>query len=258
MLRKKFYYLIRIQFCGFRYHGWQKQSDVKTVQYMLDRTIRFILDHDDFKTLGAGRTDAMVSAHDYVCELFVYEKLDCQTLLEKLNISLPADIKALAVNETDNTFNIIKDIQSKEYHYYFSCGVKPHPFSAPFLSHYQGKLDITKMSQAAKLFIGEHNFKRYCHRAKNDLDYTRTIISCEIIKNHFFQGDFFPKNSYVLKVTGKGFVRHQVRLIMGTLIRVGREQICEDDIIDSFIDTEGESLGFIAPASGLHLYKIIL
>ena len=58
------YYLVHIQYLGFRFHGWQRQPGVKTVESMVVKTLAFILGHEDFKILGAGRTDAMVSAGD--------------------------------------------------------------------------------------------------------------------------------------------------------------------------------------------------
>ena len=68
------YYLIRIEFLGFRYHGWQKQAKLKSIQGMVDKTFKFVLGHVNFKTLGCGRTDAKVSADDFVLfELVVFE-----------------------------------------------------------------------------------------------------------------------------------------------------------------------------------------
>ncbi|MEQ9660380.1 MAG: tRNA pseudouridine(38-40) synthase TruA, partial [Fulvivirga sp.] len=114
----KHFYLIRIQFLGFRYHGWQKQSNIKTVQGMVDKTIAYVLQHKNFKTLGCSRTDAMVSANDFALELFCYEKMT-PDFLELLNQNLPSDIKALSVDEIDESFNIIKNAKEKEYHYVF-------------------------------------------------------------------------------------------------------------------------------------------
>ena len=71
MFTKKFYYLIDIQYLGYRFHGWQKQPKVKTLQFMVDRTLKFILEKQSFKTLAAGRTDAMVSANETAIELFL-------------------------------------------------------------------------------------------------------------------------------------------------------------------------------------------
>ena len=64
-------YLVTIQFLGFRFHGWQKQHNVKTVHEMVDKSLSFVFEHTNFKTLGVGRTDSKVSAHTYFFQLFV-------------------------------------------------------------------------------------------------------------------------------------------------------------------------------------------
>ena len=90
---KKYYYLIHIQYLGFRFHGWQKQEGLKTVHLMIDRTVKFILKHDDFKTLGTSRTDAMVSANHSAFELFMKTPLEDETsFLDDMNLYLPSDI----------------------------------------------------------------------------------------------------------------------------------------------------------------------
>jgi len=107
MQYKRFYYLIQLQYLGFRYHGWQKQPGVLTVEHMLHKTLNFILEDQRFKVLAAGRTDAMVSANQTYIELFVYEdELDLETFLDQFNKNLPQDIRALSIEETTADFNI--------------------------------------------------------------------------------------------------------------------------------------------------------
>ena len=105
MLNNKYSYLLHISFLGFRYHGWQKQKDQKTIQHMLERTIKHILPSHTFKTIGCSRTDAMVSAEHFVCELLIDHELHCSHFLDELNQNLPADICALKVeNKPKNIF----------------------------------------------------------------------------------------------------------------------------------------------------------
>jgi tRNA pseudouridine38-40 synthase len=255
MLRERFYYLIHLEFLGFRYHGWQKQTDVKTVQYMLDRTLKFVLDHDEFKTLGSSRTDAMVSAQNHLAELYIYEELDFHQLKKDLNKNLPADIRVKSIEQVDKTFQIIGSEKRKEYHYYFSFGEKAHPYSAPFLANFQDKLDLNLMKECAKLLEGTHNFKLYCYRPNEKKAFEREVLTSEILPNTFLTANFFPETSFVYKVIGTGFLHHQVRLMMGAIIKVGLGELTLDDITES-LNGEGDyPIGFIAPSSGLHLYK---
>ena len=255
MLENKFYYLVHLQFLGFRYHGWQKQPQVKTIQHMLDRTLITVLGHDNFKTLGASRTDAMVSANHHCCEIFANEKIDPEYLQKSLNLNLPQDIKVSSIEEVDKDFKVINNAKVKEYLYFFCYGEKFHPFCAPFMCHVHEELDIPLMQKGAKIFEGQHNFKLYSHRANENKNFERTISQSQIEINDYFTGSFFPKESYVLKIKGEGFLRQQVRLMAGTLLKLGLGEITIEDITKS-LDGEGDyPIGFIAPASGLVLNK---
>lgn len=253
---KKYFYLIELQFLGFRYHGWQKQPNVKTVQGMVEKTLSFIFEHTNFKTLGSSRTDAMVSANHFAFELFMREPADPQELLAQLNVNLPNDIRALSVIEVGEDFNVIQDPKVKEYVYLFSFGEKNHPFCAPFMVYMQDDLNINLMKKGAKLFEGVHNFSSYCYKPSSETILQREISLCEIRENDLYTASFFPKQSYILHVHGQGFMRHQVRLMMGTLFALGRGDVSLEDISASLKNDFSEALTFMAPASGLMLNKL--
>ncbi|WP_299362214.1 tRNA pseudouridine(38-40) synthase TruA [Winogradskyella sp.] len=258
MFEKRFYYLIKIQYLGYRFHGWQKQPDVKTIHLMIDRTLKFILGNIKFKTLGAGRTDAMVSANEAALELFLHDEpiTDFDAFLELFNQNLPQDIRALSIKEVEKDFNIIQDSKVKEYHYVFSQGQKNHPFCAPILSTILDPLDVELMKKGAKLFEGTHNFKAYCYKATDKGEYQRTITHSEIIDNIIYTANFFPKESYVFIIKGKGFMRNQIRLMMGCLIKLGRGEVTLNYIQESLDDHTQEVMDYIAPASGLILHAL--
>jgi tRNA pseudouridine38-40 synthase len=258
MFNKRYYYLIKIQYLGYRFHGWQKQPDVKTVHLMVDRTLKFILEDIKFKTLGAGRTDAMVSANEAALELFIYNEpiSDFIAFLELFNHNLPQDIRALSIIEVDKEFNIIQDSKLKEYHYVFSEGQKNHPFCAPILTTILESLDVDLMKVGARLFEGTHNFKTYCYRATDKGEYVRTIDRCELLPNDVYVANFFPQQSYILKVRGKGFMRNQIRLMFGALIKLGRGEVTLQYIKDTLKEDNNEVMDYIAPASGLILHSV--
>tara|TARA_R110001592_G_scaffold48366_3_gene152319 strand:- start:163 stop:939 length:777 start_codon:yes stop_codon:yes gene_type:complete len=254
---KKHFYLVTVQFLGYRFHGWQKQPHLKTVHLMIDRTLKFILEDNPFKSLGSGRTDAMVSAQEAAFELFLEHPLeDLEAFLLLFNHNLPQDIRALSIKEVDSNFNIIQNSKIKEYLYLFSHGGKNHPFCAPIMTTILEPLDIELMMLGAKCFEGTHYFKTYCFRATNEGIYNRTIETCELFENKVFTANFFPDKSYILKVRGKGFMRNQIRLMMGALIKLGRGDITLDYIKESLKPESKEVMDYIAPASGLILNKI--
>ncbi len=260
MFRKRFYYLIQLQYLGFRYHGWQKQPSVNTLQRMVERTITYVLGDVSFKVLAAGRTDAKVSANETYIELFVDDKsLVLTDFFEEFNRNLPQDIRGISISQTDQHFNIIQHPKVKEYIYMFSFGSKFHPFSAPFMYNIIDDLDIKKMQKAAQLFEGKHNFRSYCHRPNEQTVLEGEIITCEIVKNELYTANFFPEESYLLRVIGKGFKRNQIRLMMGVLVDLGKGKI-DLDFIKKTLDPTIDKivLEHIVPGSGLILNAIVL
>ncbi|RKQ49223.1 tRNA pseudouridine38-40 synthase [Roseivirga pacifica] len=256
-MKKRYYYLIKVQYLGFRFHGWAKQPEVKTIHHMIDRTLNYVFGHSDFKTLGGSRTDAKVSANSFIFELFLKAPLaDEASFLENFNLNLPADIRGLSIVKTDAEFNIIQTPKTKEYLYLFSFGQKAHPFSAPFVSTFPEQLNIDTMMKGAKLFEGEHEFRAYCKKPGEDTVTRRTIALCEIVPNTFYTANFFPSPSYALRISGKGFMRNQIRLIMGQLVRLGRNEVDLNFIAQSLTPAFGEHLSFVAPASGLILNEV--
>ncbi len=257
MQRKKYYYLIHIQYLGFRFHGWAKQPKLKTVHSMIDKTMRFALGHTNFKTLGTSRTDAMVSANHSAFELFLEAPLpDSQEFLDFFNLNLPTDIKALRVEEVDETFNIINTPKTKNYEYLFAFGKKENPFSASIMSFIQHELDIDLMKKGAQLFLGKHNFGTFCTKPTANTKFEREILTSQIITNTKYTANFFPEHSFIYQVSSKGFMRNQVRLMMGQLILLGRHEINLAEL-SILLEKRGENpLTFIAPASGLILDKI--
>jgi tRNA pseudouridine38-40 synthase len=259
MQRIRYYYLIKLQYLGFRYHGWQKQPEVNTVEKMVERTVSYVLERKSFKIIAAGRTDAKVSVNQTYIELFVDEEpLDKEEFFKLFNLNLPPDIRALSITDTDKKFNIIQHPKVKEYLYFFAFGEKFHPFCAPFMVFIKEDLNINLMKQGAKLFEGSHDFWSYAFRPKPATQTQGKIDLCELVENDIYTANFFPEKSYVLKVRGKGFKRHQIRLMMGILIDLGRGDV-NLEFIKSTLNAENRiKLEHIAQPSGLILNNVDL
>lgn len=254
----KYTYLIQFQYLGFRLHGWQKQPNLKTVHFFVDKTLKFICQDIRCKTVGVGRTDAKVSSTDYYFQLFIDEEVNEKEFVKSFNINSPSDVRVLSVEKIqDKNFNIIQHPKIKEYRYYFSYGKKNHPYCAAFLTGVLDDLNIEMMQKGAKIFEGFHNFKRYCTKPSPETKVEREVMRCEIIENTELTASFFPKKSYVLIVRGVGFLRNQIRLMMGALFELGKGNYDLEFIKQSLNpDSDIEFLSTIAPASGLHLHKI--
>ncbi|MBD0776270.1 tRNA pseudouridine(38-40) synthase TruA [Maribacter sp. ANRC-HE7] len=258
MRQQRFYYLINVQYLGFRFSGWQKQPGQKTIEGMITKTLKFIMPNVQFKILGAGRTDSKVSALDAAFELFINDVpiKDHAVFLELFNENLPSDIRVTGIKQVDESFNIIKDPKTKEYIYLFSFGSKNHPFSAPFITNILENLDLQAMVKATSFFVGSHDFTSYTVKAQKNKQRLRTIEVCEIRENTLFKANFFPEKSYALHIKGKGFMRYQIRMIMGALIQLGKGELSMNDIEESLSSPGSLKLTSVAPGSGLMLHSI--
>jgi len=259
LMKYSFSYVVCLQFLGFRFSGWQKQTNAKTLHEMVDKTLSFVFEDISFKTIGVGRTDAKVSANCYYVQLFVDTLIDEASFIASLNSNFSPDFKANSIQRVAIDFNIIKASKVKEYHYYFSYGDKNHPFATPFLVNVNEELNVDLMMKGAKLFEGEHYFHKYCTKPSDDTIFKRVIDSCEIVENTILTANFFPEKSYIFKVKGKGFLRYQIRFMMATLFELGKGNIELQFIEDSLKeDNDRAFLRNIAPSSGLQLYDIEL
>lgn len=258
MEKKRFFYLIQVQYLGYRFHGWQHQPGLKTVEGMIRKTMKFVLDGRTFKVLGASRTDAMVSASTSFFELFL-DQWPLENPLEFLqlfNQNLPPDIRAVSLKEVDAGFNVIRDSKEKEYLYFFAFGQKSHPFASPFLATFQENLDLDLMKETAALFEGSHFFGNYCTKPKKRTIVEREISVCHIQKNTEISASFFPEKTFMLRIRGAGFLRNQIRLMMGNIVLVGRGELTLEDIRKSLLPEVGMPARYIAPASGLLLNRM--
>ena len=252
------HYLIKLQYLGFRFNGWQNQPGMKTIEGMLLKTLKFILPGRQLKILGAGRTDAKVSSLEGAFEVFLNGDpiRDIPEFKKDFNNNLPPDIKILSIGKVNKKFNIINDVVEKEYVYLFSCGEKNHPYSAPFIAGIPERLDLDLMRAGAKLFEGKHNFEVYTAKSTGMADYERSISRCEIVENTFLKANFFPAHSYALVISGGGFLRYQVRMIMGALIQLGKGELTLEDISATLMPGSGYQLKYVAPGSGLMLRSL--
>jgi len=250
------FYKIQISFLGFRYHGWQLQKELKTVQFMVNKTIEYVLNHNSFRTIGCSRTDARVSAEEYYFQLLLKTPIKTKDFFNQFRTNLPTDITAHEIEEVGSDFNIIQAPKIKEYRYYFSIGNPAHPFTAAFMADFGNGLSLDLMKSAAELFTGTHNFKNFCSAPKTKTDFTREIISSKITPSKNYSGAFFPPESYMFQIKAKAFMRYQVRLMMGAIEMVGRKELDLESIRERLKHPSKQQIPVIAPGSGLVLHSV--
>ncbi|MDR7131116.1 tRNA pseudouridine38-40 synthase [Algoriphagus sp. 4150] len=258
MQSRPFSYLFSISYYGARYKGWAPQPNQQTVQRRLERVLRHVLGHADFSLIGASRTDSGVSCIGGYVQVFLREKVEMNSLLPEFNLHLPQDIQLNSVQEVLASFNLIQSVSQKTYRYYFANSIDFHPFASAFAVNISEELNWEAMKEACQMFIGNHDFRAFCKPSENKTDYIREVLSAGIFTSREFLGQFFPQEIYYFEITGKGFLHHQVRMMMSALWQIGKGEMELSEITQRFKSpNEFEKLP-PAPANGLVLWETVL
>jgi len=237
--------LLKIQYDGREFYGWQKQNDKRTVQEELEKAL-FTLTNEKIDVFASGRTDRGVHALDQAVHFDINTEIPVSKLPEALNNLLPNDISVVKAKKVKNGFNARFDIRSKTYKYQvYNAKIKSAVLAneSAFVNY---DLDIEKMKNAAKLLVGKHNFKGFCCADTKVTDFNREIFSIEIKKE---------KKFLCFYVKGNGFLYNMVRIIVGTLIDIGRGNLTEKDIKNALEKGDRSFAGKTMPSEGLFLFK---
>jgi tRNA pseudouridine38-40 synthase len=135
----------------------------------------------------------------------------------------------------------------------FACNQKAHPFSSALMTTVLYDLDIELMKRGAELFNGEHDFCNYVTKPNDNTQTNRFVLESKVMVNTFYNANFFPEKSFAFVISSKGFMRNQVRLIMGQLFKLGKGETDLDFIEHSLKARLEKPLREIAPSSGLIL-----
>jgi tRNA pseudouridine38-40 synthase len=244
LMRKRNIRLI-VAFDGTAYHGWQIQNNLPTVQGCLSEAV-FKITQERATIAGSGRTDAGTHARGLVANFMTHSQIKPAQLVRALNSILPYDIRVLSARRTALSFHARKSASSKIYRYQMYLGpvMPPHLMREYF--HFPYPVDFSKMQQAARRLIGEHDFFSFA-KTNSCTDAVRRVFRCELKKNG---------RRLWLTIEGNGFLHHMVRNIAGTLLEVGRNAISLEDFRELFIKRDRRLAGFTAPAHGLILLKV--
>ncbi|MCR8745987.1 tRNA pseudouridine(38-40) synthase TruA [Romboutsia lituseburensis] len=236
---------VTIQYNGKNYCGWQKQPDSLGIQGTIENAI-YEITKEKIKITGSGRTDAGVHALGQVANFKLESTIPAQKLPNALNAKLPKDISIIDCIEVDEEFHSRYSAKRKRYRYLIYNNSYRNPIYKDISYHVKYDLDFEKMCEEAKSLIGEHDFKGFMSSGSSVNDTIRTIYDITLQKQD---------NLIILEVEGNGFLYNMVRIIVGTLVDIGRGRIKESlkNIIDS---KERGMCGHTAPAHGLFLKKV--
>lgn len=239
---------IRLDICydGTRYQGWQRLGNTEnTIQGKLETALSRLLG-EEIEVSGSGRTDAGVHAQGQVANFHCQSDLPTEQILAGLRAYLPEDIGIVDCKEAAPRFHARLNAARKTYCYRIWNSQAPCVFQRRYVTPLTDVLDISAMEQAVPYFLGEHDFSAFCGNPKMKKSTVRRIDSIEIRREG---------QEIRILVTGNGFLHNMVRILVGTLIEVGRGQRQASDIPMLFGGKRAQA-GFLAPAQGLCLMEV--
>lgn len=243
---------LTLAYDGHDFAGWQVQPDRVSVQ----GTLVFAFEHlTGEKTLpqGSGRTDAGVHALAQTASVTLESPIPAQNLLRALNNVLPQSIRVLAVDEMPPDFHARRSAVAKTYRYHIYRGAICSPFLARYVYHHPYPLDESRMTEAAPLVEGEHDFTSFAAvdpesgKEGTTRDNVRTIFQSTWQR----QGE-----ELVYTVRGNGFLHHMVRNLVGTFLMVGKGSLQAEDLCRILELRDRSAASATAPASGLFLISV--
>ena len=239
---------LRLDICydGTRYRGWQRlPGKDDTIQGKLETALSRILG-EPVEVSGSGRTDAGVHARGQVANFHCESAMPSQEILENLRKYLPEDIGIYSCKEVSPRFHARLNAKEKTYRYRIWNSESPCVFERRFVAVMPEQLDIAAMEQAAQQLLGEHDFSAFCGNAKMKKSTVRFIRSLTVRRTG---------EEIQITVTGNGFLHNMVRILVGTLVEVGRGERRADSIPELFGGKRADA-GFLAPPQGLCLQEV--
>ena len=239
--------ILIIEYDGTRYHGFQLQTDLPTIQGELEEALRK-LTGEKTRVMAASRTDAGVHAKGQVVSFRTRSPLPLSAFVKGINYYLAEDIAVKAASRVNNSFDVRRNALSREYNYYMLNSLTRSPIRRGFSHLVADNLDIGAMNQACQALIGEHDFASFVTGDGTGIKSTiRNMHRAEIDRD----GDVVALN-----MVANSFLPHQVRNTAGSLIKVGLGKMTVDEF-RSIIEakTPGRA-GPTAPSYGLCLMRI--
>lgn len=229
------------------YSGFQSQKNAKTVQDEIEKVLRRMHKGQEVKIYASGRTDANVHAKGQVFHFDSSLEIAPGRWSWAIQSQLARDISVISVVEVDEGFHARYDVVSKEYRYYIQTNRVLNVFRRNYCFHYPFSLDLEQMKTAAKHLEGTHDFTSFCSTKTAHTNKVRTIYLIEINERN---------EELEFRFVGNGFLYNMVRIIIGTLLDVGRGKRDPEDILSILESKNRQRAGKTAPGHGLFLWEV--
>lgn len=239
--------MIKIEYDGTNYNGWQIQPNGVTIQEEIMKAIKKITS-ENVVINGSGRTDARVHAKGQVANFYTSSNISIKKLPLAINHFLPKDIAIIEAKEVPDDFHARYSAIGKVYSYQIHTRSQRSPLLRNYSYHIPYKLDIKQMEKAVEIFKGTHDFKGFMSSGSSSQNTIRTIYDIIIVKE---------KDNIRITFQGSGFLYNMVRIMVGTLVEVGRGKRDISTVKEALETGIRLKAGHSAPPQGLFLDKVL-
>lgn len=238
-----------VSYDGFSFNGYQKQKhDKNTIQETIENVLSYIF-KEKIVIYGSGRTDKHVHALGQVFHFESDKIIPLKNVKKALNEMLPNSIRILKCEKAHNDFHARYSSHQKIYTYKIINSKKENVFKSRYYAYVFDKIDIDLLKKASMLFVGEHNFKNFTtNKIEEVQSFTKTIYNVDVKKN---------KGCINITFQGSGFLRYQVRMMVGALLVVATNKKDIDFIIHLLNENVDEKCSYKAQPQGLYLTKVV-
>lgn len=239
-------YRLTIAYDGSRFFGWERQPDKDTIQGKLEAVLGALQGHP-VNVIGAGRTDAGVHARAMTASVVLDVTETPDALRDYLNRYLPDAIAVREVKEAAPRFHARYNALGKTYRYTCHTGPVKSVFDRKYVTLLDYDPDVEKMRQAAAYLLGENDFASFCGNPRMKKSTVRLVDHIAIERR---------KDRVVFTFHGTGFLQNMVRIMVGTLLEVGRGYWTPEQVRDILAARDRKQAGPTAPPEGLCLMKV--
>src|SRR5215467_8425549 len=248
------HFKLTIAYDGTDFHGWQMQTNKPTIQGEIVDVLQR-LTQEKIYVHGAGRTDAGVHALGQVASFHTHSALSAQEFQRAMNALLPPVIRIVRAEEVGPDFHARWSARCKTYRYRLYRGKVVPPALWRYVLHYPFPLDEDAMRDAARRFVGTHDFAAFAASTGSDDDDRERSTEREIYSSELVRSDDGEELIYTVK--GRSFLRYMVRKMVGTLLEVGRSRLVADDILRLYQSRDRAKSGPTVPPQGLCMVEVM-
>lgn len=238
-----------IAYDGTNFNGFQKQPNGRTVQEEIEQTLTKMANGKEITVFGSGRTDAGVHAMGQVIHFDYPEERPLERMRFALDTQSPEDIAVKKVAIVSEDFHARYLVKEKTYQFRVDIGKPRSPFLRHYASYFPYPIDVEKIQRALPDLLGTHDFTSFCASGSSIEDKVRTIYEAKMEVNE--TGD-----ELLFTFRGNGFLYKMIRILVGTLLKIGNGRLAEDSIPEIIAKKDRNAAGPTAHPEGLYLYEV--